>query len=318
MTYASGGLIQASDFNNILGGSSGLTGGGTQFNPIWGTGFGNVGYGQTTVSNVSVSSVVTASSWADLVNKMNNARNHQAGTGTGITAPSAGGTVTYLSTLTSSISTIYTNRLNKISNGSTVTGSNDTWNPSCTATGSLNNYIGNFRDCNVVFASVDQARWFFNAGGYLNFTFSAVDNAGTTRSQSLRDAVNALGGIGTFAGYTNSGRTGAGGSISTNNTSWGYWTNINNSEVTIIQSDDVNASYSGYNCQLRAFTQDAVTTNGANGATLVFRIWLVALADDAFGGAVNLTITSRLDVVNPETTYLTNTWGTPTVTYDSA
>lgn len=312
MTYSSGGLIQAADFNNILGAASDTTGGGTQFNPVWATGFGNVGYGQTAVSNVAVGGTVTASSWADLVNKLNNARTHQTGAGSGISAPSAGSTITYLSTLTSSVSDAYGARLLASTTGTTTTGTNDTWNPNAAATSALSV----FKDCNITFASADQARYFFNAGGKISYFISATDNAGTTRSTSLRDAINALGGIGSFGGYTNTGRTGTGGSISANVTTWGYWNNVLNSATTIIQSDDTNAAYSGYNCRIQAFTNSSDTTRGANGLQVTLRVLLTASADDAFGGNINLTVTSRCDIINPETGYLTNSWGTPTITYD--
>ena len=94
MTYSSGGLIQASDFNNLNGASAGTQGGGAQLNPIWATGQGSYGYGQTAISNVAVSGSVAASDWATLINRLNSARTHQSGSGSGLSAPTAGTTVT--------------------------------------------------------------------------------------------------------------------------------------------------------------------------------------------------------------------------------
>ena len=91
MTYSSGGTIQASDYNNFA----------TQVNNIWGTGYGNVGYGQsTTLSAVSSQGTITATQWATMINTLNSVSKHQSGgSGTGISAPTAGNQINYLSTL---------------------------------------------------------------------------------------------------------------------------------------------------------------------------------------------------------------------------
>jgi hypothetical protein len=141
---------------------------------------------------------------------------------------------------------------------------------------------------------------------------SAVDNAGTSRSQSVRDLVNNMGGIATFGGYTNGGRSGSGGTISVNNTSWGYWTNAYNSATTVVEATDV-APYGSDYTRIQCFASDNTTTNGANGLALVFRVVLYSAGDDPWDNAINLTVTTRVDVVYPETTNLSNTWGTPTI-----
>lgn len=312
MTYAVRSLIQSTDFNNLVGGSTANVSG--QLNSVWSTGNGNTGYGQTAVANVSLSTKVAATDWASLINKLNNVRQHQSNVSAGLSAPTAGTLTSYLSTLNSTLTTAYTSRLSAFTNGTTITGSTNTWNPTAGTESSLSAFV----DCNITFASANAARYFFNAGGKINFVCSATDAASTTRSQSLRDAVNALGGMSNFASYTNSGRSGTGGTISTNTTAWGYWLNVYNSATTVIQSDDTNSSYSGYNAKLQCFSSSNDTTNGANGLSLVFRLLLTASADDAFGGDINLTVSTRADIIPPETTNLTNVWGTPTITFDNA
>ena len=75
MTYSSGGLIQATDYNNFITGSN-------QFNTVWSTGTGNAGYGQTALSAAAtVGSNVTASQWATLITALNKALTHQSGSG---------------------------------------------------------------------------------------------------------------------------------------------------------------------------------------------------------------------------------------------
>ena len=87
MSYSQGGLIAATDYNNFLTGTN-------QLNTVWGTGVGTAGYGQTALSTVSAGGTVTAAQWASLINTLNSALTHQSGSGSGLSAPTAG-TVSY-------------------------------------------------------------------------------------------------------------------------------------------------------------------------------------------------------------------------------
>ena len=62
MSYAQFNLIEASDFNNLVGGNPTSTV--NTLNAVWATGSGQGGYGQTAVANVSAGQAVAASSWA--------------------------------------------------------------------------------------------------------------------------------------------------------------------------------------------------------------------------------------------------------------
>lgn len=306
MSYSQGNLIEATDYNNLINGSN-------QLNTVWGVGNGAAGYGQTAIPEVSVGNTVTATQWATLINRLNSALTHQSGSGSGIAAVTAGQTVSWLSTLQTNINTAYTNRANFATQGSTLTGTNDATNPTAADTSALNY----FRDVNVVFSSANAARYFFNAGGQINFVCSATDNAGTTRSTTLRDMINQAGGITAFRNTTNGGRSGTGGTVVTNNTAFGYRNLVFNSGTTIVDID-VAGTYSAHNVGILVFTSDNTTTDGANGNQVIFRLFMSAPADDAFGGAINLTVNVRADIVFPETVNLTNVWGTPTITFDSA
>ena len=104
MSYAQGGLIEASDYNTLTGGST-ASSTPNRLNTVWSTGSGFAGYGQTAVANVAVSNTVTATQWASLINSLNSILTHQSGSGSGISAPTAGVKIDYLSTLQSSINT---------------------------------------------------------------------------------------------------------------------------------------------------------------------------------------------------------------------
>ena len=305
MSYSQGNLIEATDYNNLINGTN-------QLNTVWAVGNGDAGYGQTAIATVAVSNTVTATQWASLINTLNSARTHQSGSGSGISAVTAGQTINWISTLQTQIDSAYTNRGSFAAQGTTVTGSNDATNPSAADTSAFSY----FRDVNVVFSSANAARYFFNAGGQINFVCSATDNAGTTRSTTLRDMINQAGGITAFRNTTNGGRSGTGGTVVTNNTAFGYRNLVFNSGTTIVDID-VAGTYSTHNVGILVFTSSNDTTNGANGNQVIFRLFMSAAADDAFGGAINLTVNVRADIVPPSTTNLTNVWGTPTISFDS-
>jgi len=170
---------------------------------------------------------------------------------------------------------------------------------------------------NVEFASPDAARFFFNAGGRLKFNCSAVNNAGVnSRSAAVVDLFNYTGGIATFGANTNGGRTGTGGTLSTNDTAKGYY------EATI-----ANITLASVTSTTSAYTSDSVTityrTNGVqgqhndNGTILSF--WVNISSSQGAGGlsfddGINVTPTVTVDVSFPETVNLSNTWGAVTVT----
>ena len=167
MTYAQYGLIQASDFNTLAGGDP-VTSSGT-INTVWATGGTNAGYGQTAVANVSAGGTVTASNWANIVNNTANSASHQGTSITSVTAPSSGGTVTYLSAVPTNLTTIYTSRLNAASQGSTsanAVSTAATWSDKAVWTHT------------VTFANGDAARYFFNSGGQLKVTCSHPTGTG--------------------------------------------------------------------------------------------------------------------------------------------
>ena len=70
MTYSTGGVIQATDFNGFQ----------TNTNAVW-----NTGYGQTAIPGVSIGNPVTAAAWTTLNTAISRAAAHQ---GTTITARS--------------------------------------------------------------------------------------------------------------------------------------------------------------------------------------------------------------------------------------
>jgi len=299
MSYAQGGLIEPSDYNNFLNGAN-------QLNTVWSTGSGAIGYGQTALSAVSSGGVVTATQWATMINTLNNVRNHQSGVGSGISATTAGSTINYLSTLATQINTTYTNAALYATQGTTVTGSTFSYNYAGATTG-LNTYI----DRSVNFASTQAARYFFNAGGQLTLVVGTNSSNGSGSSSSLARLITGLGGV-TVRNTTNTGRSGSGITLNTNNTAFGYRNIVYGINTNIITVTDTTAAYTADSASIGLYTNSNDTTSGANGYQVNFRISYY-VADHTWDDTISINLTSRVGITPPESTYLTNVWGTPTI-----
>jgi len=327
MSYSSGGLIQATDYNGFVGSSPSSTT--NQINTIWAVGNGNAGYGQSPLSQVSVGGTVTATQWATAVNTLNAIATHQSGSGTGIGAPTAGSLITYLSTFSSSVSTAYTNRALTATNGTDITGTAPAatvWNTSTPTTQTITR--------TATFASADQARYFFNAGGKLVLTFSATNTLGNSKGADWVSLLNTKLASMVVNGASNS-RTGTGGTVSASNINLGYWgcTTSNQSIITLTSASGT-ADYSSNSVAVGIKTNGVQGSNGDVGTIFTFTITLTDAAADTntapagipaytpagtpptqgnFNDQLNLSIVTNITVRPPETTNLTNSWGTVTI-----
>ena len=312
MTYASAGLIQATDYNNLAwGGTQGTYTAVTKnIAYVMGVGAGAVGYGQTVtaINTVAAAATVTATQWSGLLTLLNGALGHQSGAGAQLSGNyTAGQTITYFANVATAVTTINTNAALYSAQGATTTGAN--FDATVSSTTGLSSYTVNRV---VTFASADAARYFFNAGGQLNLRLSTVNSADSGAENSFARLVTGLGGVG-FKNTTNTGRTGSGITLNTNNTALGYRTNVLNTPATIVQVTDTTASYTASTGYLQVYTSSSDTTNGSNGLNVVFRT-VFTVADKNWNDTLSLTYRMAVDVVYPESTYLTtNSWGTPTI-----
>lgn len=307
MTYASGGLISASDYNTIVGSNSTTA---NTINYVWDTGNGANGYGQGAVATVSASGSVTATQWSTMLNALNRCLQHQSGSGAslGTLNYTAGETITYFANVTASITTINQKTALYTAQGSTTTGSN--FDDSVSTSGALSSQVYGLRT--VTFASADAARYFFNAGGQLNYVVSTPTAAGTGRNADFVGLIGGLGGWGQ-KNTSSTGRTGSGQTLGTNSTTFGYRNNALNSWTTVVSVTSTASSYTSDTAAIQVQTNSSDTTNGANGLTVQFQC-IYTVGDKSWDDTINVTHRTRVDIVYPETTYLSSSpWGTPTV-----
>jgi hypothetical protein len=306
MTYASGSTILAADYNGLVG-TNPNTASGT-LNTVWSTGGTTAGYGQTALATVATGDSILAASWANLVNRTANAATHQGTSITGVTAPSTGGVITYLSAIPTNLTTIYNSRLNAATQGSTTSNTvttTSTWTSAATFTQT------------VTFANGDAARYFFNSGGQLAITCSHP--AGSGINLLLNNLASNVGtvvlsapssGTATIAGTSYSGvqRVGGGGNAPTVSTNSGYYALTSSNANIYYQTASTGPSgYLSTNINIFARTNGTVGSNGDRGNVItITTVW-----DEIPNGlTVSTGSVTTLTVRPPEQTNISNTWGT--------
>jgi hypothetical protein len=307
MAYQTGDLILRDHYNTFATGNADGTANNAvaNINTIWGVGSGDKGYGQsTTVSAVATGDTVTATQWSTLLARLNSVLTHQAGTGSGITNPTAGSIITALSTLQTNITNAFNNRANFNSTRGTpaTTSLAGTWNVASPTT---------FQQVRTVtFASSDQARYFFNAGGRIALSFSVTNGADNAKESAWTALLGTSLATLNFD-FTTSSRTGIGGTLTTNGGAIGFW-DLTTSDQTLIRLTDTTAAYTTNYVEVLAKISGTAGSNGGLGNVITFTINYNDAATDTFNDAINMIINANVVVTPPETTNLTNTWGTVT------
>ena len=292
MTYSQSGLIESTDYNTRA----------ANVNALWGAGSGSNGYGQsTTLSNVSVSGTVSAANWASLVARVDSMRNHQSAISSGITQPSAGDTVTFLTTLDTQVTTLVTNKLQAATNSVSAAVGNvantTAWSTSAT------------KEFTITFANTDAVRYFFNAGGKIE-TYARVASGSTTKATDWNTFLtNTVGTVSIGPNFT--ARSGTGGDNISIASSTGYH-NLTTTSTTIanVGSTSATADYGVNYARVQANVGGALY--GASSNVVYVRWVLTDLAADLFNDTVAGNTQVFANVVPPETTYLANTWGAVT------
>jgi hypothetical protein len=326
MTYSVGGLIQAADYNGFVNDSA------NNINAVWSTGSGDKGWGQTAISSVSAGGTVTATQWATLVANLATAGQQTSSTLTARTQPVAGNTITILNNVATDINTITNNRGNAAASGTeygvfsgttskdSATGSGqDAWTITFTHT--------------VTFASANALRYFFNAGGIVRLKYgkssTGTDSdadwntlAGYVGSINLTGRVNSNTQLIAGTSYTGTTRIGGTGGTETTLTTTTGWYNLTGSPTTIFQLNNPTAPY----------TTEFIRTTATATSSTVLTLVTTWVSDGSSGAGTSSNIsggtgvtspateigaatapTTLVTYIPPATTYLSASWGTPSI-----
>lgn len=327
MTYSSGSLIQAADYNGFANDTVGAN-----VNATW-----NATYGQTALASVSNVGNVTATQWSTLVNNITNMAGHQPTTITSRTAPQAGNLISILANVSTDISSCYTNRYNAYAVGTQYTAWTGT-NSATSGAGTSGGAAWTITFTNTVtWANAASATNFFNSGGLIKIDVGK-SSTGATGDPEWNDLATTLCGdifvsglatAHTIAGvsYTGVTKSGGAGVPNTLSTGAGWDALVAGAAATIVYKQFSDSAPYTAN-----YIQHTLAKNAGSTALIISTTWVasdtnvppVGGTDPVTGGtaAVGATPgTAPCTVVTyypPETTYLTNSWGTPTVAATTA
>jgi len=321
MTYSAGGLIQATDYNGFVS-----TTAGANVNATWSTGATNSGWGQTALGTVSAGGTVTATQWASLVNTLASMGSQTGTTITSRSAPTAGQTITALAAVNTDLTNCYNNRGNAVGSGSAY-GTFSGTTSKTTATGSGQTTWTITFTHTVTFPSADQARYFFNAGGIVKIQYGK-SSTGTdidpdwNTFAGLCGSINITGGAQTIASQAYTGTTrlgGTGGTQTTLATTTG-WYALTGTPVTLFQLNNATSPYTGEYIRTQASASATVLTltttwvqPAVSGAGTTCNISGGTNTASPTTSITGTAPTTLVTYVPPSTTYLTNTWGTPSI-----
>lgn len=317
MTYTSGGLIQATDYNGFAS-----TTANANVNDVWGAGSGDKGWGQSPLATVAATNTVTATQWASLVNTISSMASHTGTTITSRAAPTAGNLIQVLSNINTDLTNITTNRGNAVANGAQFTG----WTGTNSVTGGKSAGAWSMTFTNTVtFASEAAARYFFNAGGRIKIDVSKT-STGLTGDPEWNDLANTLCGdiyitggslTQTIAGTAYTGTTKIGGSGTPNilQTGIGWYDLTAGAAATIVYKQFADTAPYTSN-----YIQHSIAKGASSNTLVITTLWSASDGDPISGGTAASGATpgtapcTIVTYFPPSTTYLsTASWGTPTV-----
>ncbi len=279
MAYAQGDLITDATYNTLLTSTSSPHG----INHIAGTGSGEYGLGETSLSTVSDGTTVKAASWNALFTLMDNVANHTNDSISSTAQRAAGDQVAFLSALQTDLTSLAA----EVAGGSTSATALTTSSALQTASASGAYTGSHIVEQSVTFASADRMRHFFNGGGKVRVAVDRTGNGGTgggaTAKYTSYDAMfTALGNL--DIGGQVSTRSGSGETLETDGLANGFH-DLGTSYTTIILLNDATSPYTDNDLKVEAKLNAAVGT----GVTITVKVSVIDGSADSTYSANNLS-----------------------------
>ena len=190
MGYVAGETIKDDEYNVFVASSSSPFG----YNHIAGTGSGNQGLGQTELAQVSAtdSNLIKAASWNSLLAGIDNIANHTNDSMTARGQVTAGDPIKIKAALATDLATLSSSVAGGCVNATAVSESSE-----LRSAASGTRYAGSHVvEHSVTFASGNNLRFFFNAGGKVRIKLTRTGNGGssaTSKDSSVDELITALG-----------------------------------------------------------------------------------------------------------------------------
>jgi uncharacterized protein len=247
--------------------------------------------------------------------------NHQGTVITARTAPTTGNLIQVLANVNADITNCRNNRGNASASGAqftTISGTNSKLTNTSGATWTIT-----FTNT-ITFASADAARYFWNAGGLVKIDVSktSITQPGDPEWNDLANTLcgdiwisgRVAGGAQTIGGvsYTGTTKIGGTGSPAVLTTTTG-WYQLTTTDTIIYRQNADTAPYTNN------FIQHSARTAGAGTQLIITTEWSASDGDTITGGTASsgatpgTAPTTIVTYYPPSTTFLTQTWGAPTI-----
>ena len=324
MSYAAGQTILDDEYNTfITGGADGTPNHAVaNLNSLWGSGSGNLGYGQAGgPTSVSVGTTISATQWNSLLDKIENIGSHQNTAVATYSTLTASDTITAVATVSSNLTSIFNARNNANAFGTDITASGVSTSTSTWYTQMTHNFT-------VTFANDASQRYFFNAGGAIAFTFSRSGGTSNDKNTEWADLCtragtwyltgssnHTIGGV-NYTGTTKIGGNSGGAGISI--TTINYHQLTTSPQIIATQYADTSPYTGNYITLSASLTsgntpQLTFTVNMYDAAADTGNPEFITDADPASLDKVDGSMVVTMVAKQPATTVLSNTWGTPTL-----
>lgn len=308
MAYQTGDTILDTHYNGFV----------TSVNALWGQSTGIRGWGQTTtLSAVADGNTITATQWATLLTRIKSISDHTVDDGNitvdSVTNPTTGDIISAITALATDIGTLDTSVAGGSVNASVGASTDTTLSSSGTFTTTI------VHEASVTFDGGDEARYFFNAGGYIDVNPGITGGTADAKYDEWVDLIDTLIGSVRLRATTLE-KNGGSGTPTTNASTTGYYDLGTGYTVLYKQLADT-APYTANYWQLEGKVSAAhADGRGNNGEVITLKCtWQ---DDEADNTSYNKNIYNVLDQVDgtksdvfaatpPATTYITATWGTP-------
>jgi hypothetical protein len=293
MTYSAGSTILASDYDNFR----------LDVNSTW-----NYYWGQTALSGVSAGSTVTAAQWSTLASTITSAYLHQTATNPSVASPSAGQNISIIANLSTAVAYIKANPYYAGASGSPTSAdstagakgsTNAAWSATWTQTITMTD-VPYYYSCGArIFISFAKT----STGTLMDPTWNALVASCSQISFTVTSASKVIAGT-TYQGTNKQGGDGTPTTLATN---IGFQ-QLTGTYQTIFLQYYPTYPYTG------SYIQVLAKYSGFPGTLSFETNWVQPASGYAFE-PVNISAGGVTTITQypPSTTYISNSWGTPTL-----
>jgi len=245
MGYVAGETILDDEFNTFVNSSSSPFG----YNHFAGTGSTVYGLGQTHIATVTGgSTTITASQWNTLLTGMDNIANHTNDTLTTRAAVTAGDTIAIKSAVAADLATLAASVAGGCVNATAIAEGAELQS-SVSSTRWVGSHIV---EHSITFASNNNLRFFFNAGGTMRMKFTRTGNGGgsaTSKDASVDELITAIGNFDLKSAAST--RSGSGETVTTDGLANGI-EDLSSTYATLLTLTQLSGTYTTMNVKIEA------------------------------------------------------------------